>query len=201
MKLYYSPGACSLASHIALEEAGAKYAAVRVDLKTRKTEDGADFAALNAKGYVPALTLDDGTLITEGPAILQYVAETHPNSHLMPVGDAKASAIARSWLTFIGTEIHKQFSPLFRGAQGEARDNAIKAISNRLDFVEKTLSDGRAYLTGETFNVADAYLFTIVGWTKFAGIDLGAWPKLAAYQARVAGRPATQRAMKGEGLI
>lgn len=202
MKLYYSPGACSLASHIVLREIGGKFDIEKVDLKSKKTETGADFSAINAKGYVPAIELAPGQNLTEGSAILQYLADLHPASGLAPAGGTVERARVNEWLTFINSEVHKGFSPLFNPDTTEAAQEAAKAhIAKRLTYVESQLADGRAYLTGANFTVADAYLFTIVNWTNFKAISLEAYPKLAAFQARVAARPAVQSALGAEGLL
>lgn len=201
MKLYYSPGACSLASHITLREAGAAFDLEKVDLKHKKTERDADFTAINPKGYVPTLTLDGGEVLTEGTAILQYIADQHPAAGLAPAAGTLARARLQEQLNYVATEIHKAFSPLFNPATGEAEKTAAKArIAQRLDLVERLLADGRRYLSGDSFSVADAYLFTIVNWTGATGIALDPWPQLAAFQQRVAGREAVQAALKAEGL-
>ena len=201
MKLFLKPGSCSLASHIVLEEIGRPYDTETVDLAKKLTASGADFWAINPKGYVPALLLDDGDLLTEGPAILQYLADLAPELQLAPANGSKARYQLQSWLTFIGTEVHKNFSPFFNpAATPEMKDLARANLQRRLGYVNDQLA-GRDFLMGDTFSVADAYLFTVVGWAKFVQLDLSAWPHLIAFQARVAARPATQRALKAEGLI
>lgn len=201
MKLFLKPGSCSLASHIVLEEIGRPYDTETVDLAKKLTASGADFWAINPKGYVPALLLDDGDLLTEGPAILQYLADLAPELQLAPANDSKARYQLQSWLTFIGTEVHKNFSPFFNpAATPEMKDLARANLQRRLGYVNDQLA-GRDFLMGDTFSVADAYLFTVVGWAKFVQLDLSAWPHLIAFQGRVAARPATQRALKAEGLI
>lgn len=201
MKLFLKPGACSLASHIVLEEIGRPYETEAVDLAKKVTASGADFWAINPKGYVPALLLDDGDLLTEGPAILQYLADQAPELNLAPANGSKARYQLQSWLTFIGTEVHKNFSPFFNpAATPEMKELARANLQRRLGYVNDQLA-GRDFLMGDTFSVADAYLFTVVGWAKFVQLDLSAWPHLIAFQGRVAARPATQRALKAEGLI
>lgn len=201
-QLYFTPGACSLAPHIVLREAGAKFDLVQVDLKSHTTKDGRDFYVINPKGYTPALGLPNGELLTEGPAITQYVADSVGATALAPKSGTLERARVNEWLTFIGTEIHKSFSPLFNPASDDATKKQAKdKLAGRFSLVEKTLADGRSYLTGETFTIADAYLFTVANWSGNVGVDLSPFPKLQAYQARVLARPHTQAAMKAEGLI
>jgi glutathione S-transferase len=200
MKLYYSPGACSLSPHIALAEAGLAYNVEKVDLKTKKTESGADFFAINAAGYVPALVLDNGEVLTEGPAIVQYIADLAPTKKLAPPAGSFERVRLQEVLNFISTELHKSFSPLFNPATPEDWKTVVRGlIGRRLDVVEQKLA-GRDYLLGE-FSVADGYLFTVLGWGRMVGVDVAARPLLAAYLARVMARPAVQQAMKEEGLI
>lgn len=199
--LYYAPGACSLASHIILRETGTPFELIKVSTKTHKMEDGSDFYAVNPKGYVPALKLETGEILTEGPAVMQYIADLHPDSGLLPKAGSLARARVQEWLTFIGTELHKTFGPLFHaGTSDDQKAAAKETIKTRLPLVEQALGDGRSYLTGESFTVADAYLFVVVSWTNHVGIDLAPWPKLQAFQTRVRQRPQTQAAMKAEGL-
>ena len=201
MKLLLKPGSCSQASHIVLEEIGRPYETEAVDLAKKVTASGADFWAINPKGYVPALLLDDGDLLTEGPAILQYLADLAPELNLAPANGSKARYQLQSWLAFVGTEVHKNFSPFFNpAATPEMKELARANLQRRLGYVNDQLA-GRDFLMGDTFSVADAYLFTVVGWAKFVQLDLSAWPHLIAFQGRVAARPATQRALKAEGLI
>jgi glutathione S-transferase len=201
MKLYYAPGVCSLSPHIVLCELGLPHELVKVDLATHQTGDGRDYTALNPKGYVPALQLDDGQLLTEGPAIVQYLADQKPSAGLLPPAGTLERARVQEWLTFIGTELHKNFSPLFNpAASADWKAAALANIKRRFTYVETALS-GRDYLTGANFCVADAYLFTVVGWTRFQKIDLAPWPTLAAFHQRVMARPAVQAAMREEGLI
>ncbi len=201
MKLYYSPGACSLSPHIVLCELGLPHELVRVDLKSHTTADGADYYGVNPKGYVPALQLDDGQILTEGPAIVQYLADQKPAAGLLPPAGTLERARVQEWLTFIGTEIHKSFSPLFRpDAAADWKTAARANLDRRLGFADQALA-GRDYLTGDRFCVADAYLFTVASWTRPMKIDTAAWPNLAAYLARVAARPAVREAMVAEGLV
>ncbi len=200
-QLYYAPGACSLAPHIVLRELGEDFSLVKVSTKTHETEDGKDFYKINPKGYVPALGLGNGDVLTEGAAITQFLADNKPGSDLAPRAGSIERARLNEWLVFINSEIHKTFSPMFNPATTDEQKKSIKEkLASRFDFVEKSLGD-RAYLTGEKFTIADAYLFTVVNWSNFTGIDIGPWPKLKAFQVRVAGRPHTQAAMKAEGLI
>ncbi len=201
MKLYYSPGACSLSPHIILREAGLKATSVKVDTKTHKTEDGGDYYAVNPKGYVPLLELDDGDRLTEGPAIVQYLADRNPASKLAPAAGTMERYHLQEWLNFTTAELHKQFSPLFQSTTpAEYKETLKEKIGQRFDWVDQQLK-GRDYLMGSTFTVADAYLFTMLTWTKHVGIDLARWPVLTAYQARVAARPKVREAMISEGLI
>ena len=201
MKLYYATGACSLSPHIVLSELGLPYELIKVELSTHLTADGQDYTAINPKGYVPALQLDDGQLLTEGPAIVQYLADQKPSAGLLPPAGTLERARVQEWVTFIGTEIHKNFSPLFNpNASADWKAAAKANIERRFGFVEKALA-GRDYLTGANFCVADAYLFTVVNWTKFVKIDLAPWPTLAAFHQRVMARPAVQVALREEGLI
>jgi glutathione S-transferase len=201
MKLYYSPGACSLASHITLREAGAAFDLEKVDVRQKKTEHDADFWAINPKGYVPALALDSGEVLTEGAAILQYIADQHPAAGLAPAAGTLARARLQEQLNFVATELHKAFTPLFNPATSDADKAAGKQrVEQRLSLIEKQLADGRSFLLGESFSVADAYLFVVAGWTKHFGIDLAAWPQVAALCQRVAARKSVQAALQAEGL-
>ena len=201
MKLYFSPGSCALSPHIVLEEAGLPYEAEKVNLRTKQTASGADFVALNPKGYVPALQLDDGTVLTEGPAIVQYLADLVPAKGLAPANGTLPRYQLQSWLTFIGTELHKSFSPFFNpAATPEMKDIARGNLERRLGYVDAQLAE-RDFLLGEAFSVADAYLFTVLSWAKIVKIDLSPWSQITAYQARVGARPAVQAALKAEGLI
>jgi glutathione S-transferase len=199
MKLYYSPGACSLASHIVLKELDLPFEAVQVNLKTKTTKAGADFSAINPKGYVPALVLDDGRLLTEGTAILQYLADQKPAAGLAPAPGAFERYRLQEWLGFINSEIHKNFSPLFNPASSaDAKDTARANLAKRLDYLVTALGS-QEYLTGR-YSVADAYLYTVLGWTSHVGIDLSSRPTLVAYQARIGARAAVKAARADEGI-
>ncbi|MBL8535767.1 MAG: glutathione transferase GstA [Hyphomonadaceae bacterium] len=201
MKLYYSPAACSLAPHIALIETGAAFTAEKVG-RDKKTASGADFLAINPKGYVPALELDDGDLLTEGVVMQQYIADLKPEAGLAPARGTKERLKLEELLVFLSTEVHKNFSPLFAPATPDDYKTQVKEkIAQRFDYLEKQLSDGRAFLTGSQFTIADAYFFTLSNWAKFTGIDLARWPNIAAFAGRVAQRPSVQQAMKAEGLL
>jgi glutathione S-transferase len=198
MQLYYSPGACSLASHIALQEAGLPYQAVRVNLRDKLTSDGVDYNTINRKGYVPALKLDSGEVLTEGPALLAYIGELQPTRQLIAAPGTIENYRVREWLVFIGTELHKTMSPLFNPKAPEAlRTLALENARRRLSYVNEALAN-RPYLTGETFTVADAYLFTVLSWTGHLGIDLNEWKNLANFYQRVQARPAVQTVLKAE---
>ena len=201
MKLFLKPGSCSLASHIVLEEIGRPYDTETVDLAKKLTASGADFWAINPKGYVPALLLDDGDLLTEGPAILQYLADLAPELQLAPANGSKARYQLQSWLTFIGTEVHKNFSPFFNpAATPEMKELARTNLQRRLGYVNDQLA-GRDFLMGDTFSVADAYLFTVTNWARLVKVDLSTFANLLAYRARVGERPGVQAAMRAEGLL
>lgn len=200
MKLYYSPGACSLSPHIVLCEAGIDAQLVKVDLKTHKTESGQDFYAVNGRGYVPVLELDDGKRLTEGPVIVQYLADSRPGSGLAPAAGTMERYRLQEWLNLITSELHKGIGSLFNPDMPDAwREQVKKTAGARLDWIAQHLED-KDYLMGADFSVADAYLFTVLGWTKWLGIDLAAWPALQRYVARVAARPKVQEAMRAEGL-
>jgi len=201
MKLFYKPGACSLSPHIVLCELALPHTLVKVDLKTHTTESGEDYYTINSKGYVPALQLESGEVLTEGPAIVQYLADQKPEGGLLPVTGSLARAQVQEWLNYIGTELHKNMSPLFRpGLDDQAKAAVVSTVEKRLAYVEQALQ-GKDYLTGSHFSVADAYLFTVVGWTDHLPVSLEAFPTLQAYQQRVSARPAVQQALKDEGLI
>ncbi len=200
MKLYYAPGACSLAPHIILREAGYQFELEKVDLGKKTTASGEDFAKINPKGYVPALKLDDGQVLTEGIAIDQYLADQKEESGLAP----KAGTLERyrliEWLAFISTEIHKQFGPLWKPATPEATKQTQKdLLARRFDYLVEQLK-GKQYLMGD-FTVADAYLFTVLNWAGMLKLDMSKWPVLETYLTRVAARPQVQAALKAEGLI
>ncbi|HTP98194.1 MAG TPA: glutathione transferase GstA [Casimicrobiaceae bacterium] len=200
MKLYYSPGACSLASHIALEEAKLPYTAVKVDLAARRTADGGDYLAINAKGYVPALVLDDGGTLTENAIVLQYIADQSPGSELAPAHGTFARYKLGEWLNFIASELHKGFGPLWNAKDPEeVKDAARRNLGKRFAYADKRLA-ATPFLMGDTFTVADAYLFVMLDWTDRLKVDLAPLAALKAYRARVASRPAVQKAMRDEGL-
>ncbi|HYD96648.1 MAG TPA: glutathione transferase GstA [Noviherbaspirillum sp.] len=200
MKLYYATGACSLSPHIVLLESGLPFEFERVNLASKKTSSGADYFAVNPKGYVPALVLDNGDTLTEGPAIVQYLADQVPEKQLAPAAGTMERYHLIEWLNFISTEVHKTFSPLFKPQVPEETKQAARdTLAARLDIVEKQLQ-GKTYLTGNQFSVADAYLFTVLGWTQPLKFDLGRWPAVQAYMQRVGERPAVQAAMAAEGL-
>ena len=199
MKLYYSPGACSLASHITLKELGLPFEAVAVDLAKKTTSSGADFNAINPKGYVPALELDDGQILTEGTAILQYLADLKPAAGLAPPPASFERYRLQEWLGFINSEVHKSFSPLFNPATPEAtRENAKALLARRFQFIANALP-AREYLLGR-FTVADAYLYTVLSWAPKLGVDLASFPALVAYHARIGERAAVKAARAAEGL-
>jgi glutathione S-transferase len=201
LKLYYSPGACSLSPHIALREAGLPFTLAQVSTKTHTLADGSDFYAINPKGYVPALQLDNGELLTEGPAIVQYIADQAPASGLAPAFGSLARYRLMEWLTYIGTELHKGFSPLFNPAMPEeAKALAKTRLLDRMGWVNAQL-EGKSFLMGDTFTVADGYLFTVAGWGRYVGVDFSALTHLQAFLGRVAARPAVQEALKAEGLL
>ena len=200
MQLYFSPGACSLASHITVLEAGLTVDLKRADLKAKKLEDGSDYLAINSKGSVPALKLDNGQVLTEGVAIMQYLADQKPESGLAPKNGTLERYRVQEWLNYITSEVHKSFSPLWNPALDPAvKTYASENLFKKLDWVNSQLV-GKMYLTGDTFTIADAYLFTVVNWTNFLGIDMAKWPALKEFQARVAARPKVQEAMSAEGL-
>ncbi|WP_324134070.1 glutathione transferase GstA [Bosea sp. (in: a-proteobacteria)] len=202
MKLYLKPGACSLASHIALCETGQPFDIETVDTASGRTAGGDDYRAINPKGYVPALRLDDGVVLTEGAAVLQFIADRHPAAALTPAAGTFERARLQEALNWIAAELHKAFGPLFHPATSETgREDARKAVGAKFDLVEADLADGRDWLVGERFSVADAYLFAVANWAHVTGIDLGRWPHLAALVGRVAARPTAQKAMRAEGLI
>lgn len=196
--LYFAPGACSFSPHLALREAGLPFVLERVDLRTKKTASGDDFSAMNPKGYVPALRLPSGEMLTEGPAIVQWIAEQAPEKNLAFKAGTLERARVQEWLTFIGTEIHKSFSPLFdRTASDDLKAAAKARLAKRFAYTAEHLA-GKTFLVGEQFTVADGYLFTVLQWTSFVGIDLGEWPELAAYRARLLERPTVTEALAAE---
>ena len=200
MKLYYSPGACSLSPHIVLKESGLQADVVLASTKTHRLEDGTDYYTINPLGYVPLLELDDGTRLREGPAIVQYLADQVPEKKLAPPAGTLARYQLQSWLTFIGTELHKGFSPLFGATTPEEYKTTVKdKLKSRYTWVDEQLVD-KQFLMGDGFTVADAYLFTVTNWSKRMGPDLMSLPHLQAWHERVGARPAVQEAMKAEGL-
>ena len=201
MKLYFSPGACSLSPHIVLLEAGQQFTTERVDLRTKLTADGADFRAINPKGYVPALELQDGTVLTEGVAIVQYIADLAPQSKLAPAAGTIERYRLIEWLSYISSEVHKSYSPLFKpGSSEEAKAAARSALGERLTWLSGQL-EGRQFLMGDQFTVADAYLFTTLSWAGYVQFSLSDWPVMQAYAARIGERPAVQQALRAEGLL
>lgn len=200
MKLYYSPGACSLSPHIVLQELGLPYEPVLASTKTHKLKDGTDFYSINPLGYVPLLELDDGKRLHEGPAIVQYLADQKPEKKLAPANGTWERYKLQEWLTFIGTEVHKNFGALFGPNTDEVKNAARERIAGRLGYVENELA-GKQFLMGDQFTVADAYLFTVTNWASLTGVDLSGFPNLNQYRERVGARPAVQEAMKAEGLI
>ena len=201
MKLYYSPQACSLSPHIVIHEAGLAYTPVLASTKTHKLVDGTDYYSINPKGYVPLLELDNGERLSEGPAIVQYLADQAPASKLAPPAGTMARYRLMEWLNFITSELHKSYSPLFNPAMPEDGKAVYRTrLAGRYKWVDAQLA-GKAYLMGETFTVADAYLFTVTRWAGNVGVDLSGLSHLAAYMARVQARPAVQAAMKVEGIM
>ena len=201
MKLYYSPGACSLSPHIALQEAGLAYTPVLASTKSHKLQDGTDYYTINALGYVKVLELDNGERLREGPAIVQYIADQVPDKQLAPANGTLARYRLQEWLTFIGTELHKGFSPLFNPATPEDYKPMVRErLLQRLQWVDGQLA-GKQYLMGDQFTVADGYLFTVTNWTQPTKLDISGLANLAAYRERVGARPGVQAAMKAEGLL
>jgi glutathione S-transferase len=201
MKLYYSPGTCALAPHIVLREAGLPFTAVKVSTRSHQLDDGTDYYTINPKGYVPLLELANGERLSEGPAIMQYIADQAPSKQLAPAAGSMARYRLMEWLNFITSEVHKGFSPLFNKAFPEEAKALVRAkLGERLAWVDQQL-EGRAYLMGEQFTAADAYLFTVAGWGQYVGVDIKPLAHLSAFMARVAARPAVQEALKAEGLL
>ncbi len=201
MKLYYSPGACSLSPHIALKESGLAFEAIAAPTKTHKLADGTDYYTINPLGYVPFLVLDDGRTLHEGPAIVQYIADQVPDKKLAPANGSWERYKLQEWLSTIATELHKGFSPLFTpGMPDEAKTIAKTRLNSRLQWVESELA-GKTYLVGDTFTVADAYLFVVAGWGKHVGIDIAGLANLSAFMARIGERPAVHAALRAEGLL
>ncbi len=201
MKLYFSNGACSLSPHIVLREAGLPFDLVRASTKTHALDDGTDFYTINPKGSVPVLELDNGERLTEGPAIVQYIADQVPAQNLAPANGTFARARLQEWLNFITSELHKGYTPLFRpNTPTEYKAIVLETLKAKYAFVEKQLV-GKNYTMGDAFSVADAYLFTVSTWAKHVGLDLSGLPNLQAFMARMAARPAVIAAMTAEGLI
>ena len=201
MKLYYSPGACSLSPHIVLRESGLAFEPVLASTKTHKLQDGTDYYGINPKGYVPLLELDNGERLSEGPVIVQYIADQVPAKKLAPPAGTMARYRVQEWLNFVTSELHKGFSPLFNPAvPEEAKTVFCKKLVERFTWVDSQLA-GKSFLLGEEFSVADAYLFTVASWAPHVGVDITGLANLAAFSSRMFARPAVQAAMKAEGLL
>jgi glutathione S-transferase len=201
LKLYYSPGACSLSPHIALLESGLPFETEKVDTKAKKTASGGDYLKINPNGYVPALKLSDGQILTEGPAIVQWIADQRPEAHLAPANGTFERARLQQWLNFISTEIHKSYSPLFSAEVPDAYKAMTKEkLLKRYAYVNDHLK-GRQYLVGNHFTVADGYLFTVTNWASFLKLDLSEYREIVAHSDRVNSRPKVLQALKAEGLI
>lgn len=200
MKLYYAPGACSMAPHIVLREAGFEFDLEKVDLGTKKTARGEDYTKVNPKGYVPTLQLDNGEFLTEAETVLQYLADQKPEAGLAPRMGTMARYRMMEWMNFLTSEIQKQFGPLFNPrVTPEWRENQLSVLERRLDYLNGRLAD-KPYLMDDNFTVADAYLFTLLNWSNFLSIDMRKWPTLRDYMARIAARPAVRGTMYAEGL-
>jgi glutathione S-transferase len=203
MQLYFKPGACSLSSRIVMHELDMPFSAMRVDTNTGVTEAGADYLAVNPLGYVPALEIAPGVVITENPAILQYLADQAPQAGLAPAAGTLARTRMHEWLNFTSSELHKAFGPWFSGRplDGAEKTRASDTLARRIGHVERALSDGRDFILGGSFSVTDAYLFVVLSWTNFIGEDMDRWPSVAAYLQRIAARSAVRQAMAEEGLL
>ena len=203
MKLHYKPGACSMASHIILNELGVAFELDKTDTNAGKTEAGDNFLKISPNGYVPALITDDGDIITENAAVLQYLADQSPDAGLAPANGTLARTRLQEALNFVSSELHKSFGPFFSGTElvGDARQRAEARVGRRAAYIEQSLADGRAFLLGDTFTVADAYAFVVLNWAGFVGVSLAAYPKTQSYVARIAVRPAVIKAMVAEGLM
>ncbi|UHQ19372.1 glutathione transferase GstA [Lysobacter sp. KIS68-7] len=200
MKLFYAPAACSLSPHIALREAGAKFTLEKVDLQTKKTEADSDFLGVNPKGYVPALQLDGGEVLTEGTMIVQYIADLFPKSQLVPAAGTPGHYKLLEWLGFISCELQRNLSPMFNPAlTPELKESLMAVVAKRLDWLAAQL-EGKTYLVGDRFTVADGYLFTILNWSNFVGLGLSPWKTIQEYMARIGSRPSVVAALKAEGL-
>jgi glutathione S-transferase len=201
MKLYYAPGACSLSPHIVARELGLPLELAKVNTKDKSIEGGGDYRKVNPRGYVPALELDDGQVLTEGPAIVQYLADRRPEAGLAPKWGSVERYRLLEWLNFLTSEVHKQFSPLFKpNTPEEYKAIARETLATRFDWLDAQLA-GKDYLMGRSFTVADAYLFVLLGWGKPMQIDLARWPNLAAFHKRVGARPKVKEALQAEGLL
>lgn len=200
MKLYYSPGACSLASHITLNEAGVPFTAEKVNLRDKVTESGSDFRAVNPRGAVPALAMEGGEVLTEGVAIMQHVMDAG-RPGVLPAQGTVARARMVEALNYVATEVHKTYSPFFYGLEGEAKARQMALLDARLQVVEDRLAAGRDWVAGDSYTPADAYLFAVTNWSKGVGHDLGKFPQITALRDKVAARPAVQAAMQAEGLV
>ena len=201
MKLYYSPGACSLSVHITLHEAGMAFTPVKAPTKTHKLEDGTDYYSINPLGYVPLLELDDGTRLMEAPALMQYIADQVPDKHLAPANGTVARAQVNGWLSFVNSELHKNFAPLFNPATpADYKPMVTERLLNRLKWTDEQLA-GKQYLVGNTFSVADVYLFNVTNWAPLVKVDISGFANIATFRAHMAQRPAVLTAMRAEGLI
>ena len=201
MKLYFSPGSCSLSPHIVLREAGYKFDLEQVNNQEKKTKSGVDYWTINGKGQVPVLELDNGERITEGAVIVQYLADQKPAAELAPAAGTMERVRVQEWLNFVGSELHKTYAPIFRPTTPDAYKVLAKEnLGKRLEWLNKQLA-GKQYLTGNKFTVADAYLFTVLRWSPRINFDIDKWPNVKAFVDRIAARPKVQEAMKAEGLI
>ena len=202
MKLYYTPGVCSQAVHIALAETGADYDLEKVDLATKSTQSGVDFRDVNPLGYVPVLEVDDTTRLTEAPAILQYVADSHPESGLAPEPGTLERVRLQEDLNFVASELHKSFGPFFAAVkpEGALKEQAMTKLESRMGELDRRLSDGRSYLAGDGFSVADAYAYVVANWSGVVGLNIDKWPRVADYVSRIKARPAVQSVLAAEGL-
>ena len=200
MKLYFSPGACSLASHIVLREVQANFTLSRVNTTTHRLDDGSDFYALNPKGQVPLLETNDGVVISEGPIVMQYIADSFSGHKLLPAAGTVERIRVLEWCNHLTSEVHKSFTPVFHSYVDAANTNILKGIlKKKLAFIDGHLA-GKSYLTGESFTIADAYLFVLLSWAPYVKLDIADLQSICAFQARVASRPAVRDALKAEGL-